>query len=333
MTCDSRPRFTRRHFLARAMALAALGPVAGSTLAQSRYPQKAITLIVPFAPGGIADVTARTVSESMGRSLGQSFVIENRPGAGAIVATQIAAKAAPDGYTLLLMSNANAVSTALFKSLPFDVVRDFAPVSSLCFFELVLCVPRESRFRNLHELVAHAKANPGKLSIGSIAVGSTQHLSAELFKSRAGIDAVIVPYNGSPAVLTALRGGEIDAAFEILGPTLGQIAGGDLRALAVTGIGRDPALPDVPTVIEGGVPGYDVESWNAIAAPAGTTPDVIERLNRATQQAIATPDVARRLRNFGARPQAGTPAQLRSLLAGEITRWREVITAAKIEPA
>jgi tripartite-type tricarboxylate transporter receptor subunit TctC len=221
----------------------------------------------------------------------------------------------------------------LFKSLPFDVVRDFTPVSSLCFFELVLCVPRESRFKSLHELVAHAKTNPGKLTIGTIAVGSTQHLSAELFKSKTGIDALIVPFNGSPAVLTALRGGEIDVAFEILGPTLGQIAGGDLRPLAVTGVKRDPALPDVPTAIESGVPGYDVESWNGIAAPAGTTQDVIERLNRAAQEAIAAPDVTKRLRQFGARPQAGTPAQLRSLLVSEIRRWREVITAAKIEPA
>ena len=326
----------RRSFIAQALALSAFGlPGAGLSpaFAQARYPSKPITLIVPFAPGGIADIVARTVSQAMGESLGQTITVDNRPSAGSIVAGQAVAKAAPDGYTLMVMSNANAVSTGLFKKLPFDVVKDFAPISTMGFFELVLCVARESRFKTLREVVAHAKAHPGKLTIGTIAVGSTQHLSAELFKSMAGIDALSVPYKGSPAVLTALRAGEIDLAFEILGPTLGQIASGDLRAIAVTGDSRNPALPEVPTVIEGGVAKYNVESWNALAAPAGTPQEVIDRLNRAAQEAIASPDVAKRLRQLGVRPQAGTPAQLQSLLASEIKRWRDVIAAAKIEPA
>ena len=300
--------------------------------AQPAYPTKPITLIVPFAPGGIADITARTVAQAMGASLGQTIVVDNRPSAGSIVASQAVAKAAPDGYTLLLMSNANAVSASLFKKLPFDAVKDFAPVSTLGFFELVVCVARESRFKTLRELIAHGKANPGKLTLATINVGSTQHLSAELFKSRTGIDAVVVPYKGSPAVLTALRGGEVDAAFEILGPTLPQITGGALRALAVTGDQRNAALPDVPTAIEQGVANYDVESWNALAAPAGTPPAVIERLNRAVQEAIAKPDVKKRLGELGVRAQGGTPAQQARLLAGEIKRWHEVIVAAKIEP-
>ena len=324
----------RREFIGQALAFGALG-AAGlrPATAQGRYPSRPITLIVPFAPGGIADIVARTVSQAMGESLGQTFVVDNRPSAGSIVAGQAVAKAAPDGYTLMVMSNGNAVSTGLFKKLPFDVIKDFAPISTMGFFELVLCVPRESRFKTLRDLVAHAKANPGKLTVGTIAVGSTQHLSAELFKSMAGIDALVVPYKGSPAVLTALRAGEIDVAFEILGPTLGQIASGDVRALAVTGAARNPALPEVPTAIEGGVAGYDVQSWNALAAPAGTPPDVIERLGRAAQEAIALPAVATRLRQLGVRPQAGTPAQLQALLGSEIKRWREVIAAAKIEPA
>ena len=324
----------RRQFIGHALALGALGGAALlPVFAQGRYPSRPITLIVPFAPGGIADIVARTVSQAMGESLGQSFVVDNRPSAGGIVAGQAVAKAAPDGYTLMVMSNANAVSTGLFKKLPFDVTKDFAPISTMGFFELVVCVARESRFKTLRDVVAHAKASPGKLTLGTIAVGSTQHLSAELFKSMAGIDALVVPYKGSPAVLTALRSGEIDIAFEILGPTLGQIASGDVRAIAVTGDSRNPALPDVPTVIEGGVPKYDVESWNALAAPAGTPPEVIDRLARAAQEAIASPAVATRLRQLGVRPQAGTPAQLQSLLASEIKRWREVIVAAKIEPA
>ena len=330
MNAHARPALGRRRVVLSALSLGVAGPLCAQ--AAARYPTKPLTLIVPFAPGGIADITARTVAQAMAASLGQAVVIDNRPSAGSIVASQAVAKAAPDGYTLLLMSNANAVSASLFRKLPFDVQKDFAPVSTLGFFELVIAVRSEARFKSLRELVAFGKANPGKLTLGTIAVGSTQHLAAELFKARTGIDAVIVPYKGSPAVINALRAGEIDAAFEILGPTLGQISGGAVRALAVTGDQRNPALPEVPTALEQGVPAYDVESWNALAAPAGTPKDVIERLNRAAQEAIASPEVKKRLRELGVRPQAGTPAQLEALLAGEIARWREVIVAAKIEP-
>jgi tripartite-type tricarboxylate transporter receptor subunit TctC len=316
----------RRHWLLAAAALAA-GPVR----AQARYPSRPVTLMVPFAPGGIADITARTVAQAMGPSLGQTIVVDNRPSAGSIVAGQAVAQAAPDGYTLLLMSNGNAVSAGLFKKLPFDVVKDFAPISTLGFFELVICADRESRFKSLRELVAYGKVNRGQLTLATIAVGSTQNLAAELFKSRTGVDAIVVPYKGSSAVLTALRAGEVDAGFEILGTTLPQITGGALRALAVTGQRRNASLPDVPTAIEQGVTGYDVESWNALAAPAGTPPAVIERLRRAAQDALARPEVSRRLVELGVRPQGGTPAQLRDLLAGEITRWRGVIEAARIE--
>lgn len=317
----------------RQWLLAAAGAVAaGPARAQAPYPSRPVTLIVPFAPGGIADITARSVAQAMGQSLGQTIVVDNRPSAGSIVASQAVAKATPDGYTLLLMSNGNAVSASLFKKLPFDVVRDFAPISTLGFFELVICVARESRFKSLRELVAYGKASPGKLTLATIAVGSTQNLAAELFKSRTGIDAVVVPYKGSPAVLTALRAAEVDAGFEILGPTLPQVTGGALRALAVTGQRRNAALPEVPTAIEQGVAGYDVESWNALAAPAGTPAAVIERLHRATQEALARPEVSQRLAELGVRAQGGTPAQLQDLLAGEIKRWREVIATARIEP-
>jgi tripartite-type tricarboxylate transporter receptor subunit TctC len=318
---------TRRGILLAASCLAAL-----PLRAQPAWPNKPITLIVPFAPGGIADITARTVAQAMGASLGQTMIVDNRPSAGSIVASQAVAKAAPDGYTLLLMSNANAVSASLFKKLPFDVVKDFAPIGSLGFFDLAICVARESRFKSLRELMAHGKANPGKLTLATIAVGSSQNLAAELFKSRTGIDAVVVPYKGSPAVITALRAGEVDAVFEILGPTLPQITGGALRALAVTGSQRNAALPEVPTAIEQGVAGYDVESWNALAAPAGTPPAVIERLNRAAREALALSEVKKRLLELGVRSQAGTPAQLQALLGAEIKRWREVIATAKIEP-
>jgi len=199
-------------------------------------------------------------------------------------------------------------------------------------FDLALFVADGSRFKSVRELLDDARARPGKLTIGSIAVGSTQNLSAELFKARTGIDVVIVPYKGTPAVLTALRAGEVDAAFEILGPWLGQLQARTVRALALTGDRRFAALPEVPTMREAGVADYEVASWNALAAPAKTPPAVIERLNAAANEALKTPAVADRLLSLGVRPQGGTPAQLQALLAREIAHWRAVITAAKIEP-
>ena len=322
------PELTRRGVIATLLSLLPLVKAG----AQAAYPSKPITLIVPFAPGGIADITARTVAEVMAKSLGQSIVVDNRPSAGSIVASSAVAKAAPDGYTLLLMSNGNAVSTGLFKKLPFDVVKDFTPISTLGFFDLGIFVGSNSRFATLADVLKFAKANPGKLTIGSIAAGSTQHLSAELFKTMAGIDALVVPYKGSPAVLTALRAGDIDVAFEILGPMLPQVSSKVVRAIAVTSDTHDPTLPDVPMVQQSGVPGYDVASWNALAAPTGTPPAVVDRLNTAAREAVTSPAVKKRLQELGVRAQAGTPEQLKTLLAGEIKRWGEVIRAAKIEP-
>ncbi len=304
----------------------------GAARSQARFPDKPISLLVPFAPGGIADITARAVAEAMAKSLGQPVVVENKPSAGSIVASQAVATARPDGHTLLLLSNGNAVSVGLFKKLPYDPVKDFAPVSLIGSFDIGLFVPANSRFGTLKDAVAFAKANPGKLTVGTIAVGSTQHLAAKLFETVAGVDTLVVPYKGSPAVLTALRTGEIDLAFEIVGPMLPQVAAGVVRALAVSSGQRNPALAEVPTVQQAGIAGYDVASWNAIAAPAGTPPVVVERLNRAVRDAVAAPAVAERLGKAGMRLQAGTPAELQTLLVAEIRRWGEVIRAAKIEP-
>lgn len=319
---------------ARRRALAWLGAAAWTGLApaQGRYPDRPIQLLVPFGPGGIADITARAVAEVMGRRLGQPIVVDNRPSAGSIVASQAVATARPDGHTLLLMSNANAVSVGLFRKLPYDPQKDFAPVSTLGFFDLGLFVSSGSRHATLKALLDHARANPGRLNVGTIAVGSTQHLAAKLLESVAGLELLLVPYKGSPAVLTALRAGEIDVAFEIVGPMLPQVQSGAVRALAVSSGRRNPALPDVPTVIEGGVAGYDVASWNALAAPAGTPAAVIEVLNRAAHEAVASEAVKDRLGRLGVRLAASSPAELEHLLAGEIRRWGDVIRAAKIEP-
>jgi tripartite-type tricarboxylate transporter receptor subunit TctC len=319
-------RPTRR----RALLVAALSwPAAAAVRAQAGKP---IRLIVPFAPGGIADLTARAVAEHMGKSLGQPVVVDNRPSAGSIVATQAVATAKPDGHTLLLMSNGHAVSVGLFKKLPFDPQRDLAPISLLGSFDLGLFVPANSRFANLKDLVAHAKAHPGQLNVGTIAPGSTQHLAAKLFETVADIDVLVVPYKGSPAVLTALRAGEVDLAFEILGPMVPQVTAGVVKALAVSSDRRNPALPGVPTVQQAGVAGYNVASWNGLAAPAGTPPEVIAALGKAAREAVANPAVQDKLGKAGMRLQSSTPAELQALLGSEIKRWGDVIRAARIEP-
>lgn len=300
--------------------------------AQPPFPERPLTLLVPFAPGGVADIVARTVGEAMAAGLGQAVVVDNRPGAGSIVAAQALAAARPDGHTLLLVSNANAVSVGLFKRLPYDPLKDFAPVGTVGAFDLGLFVAPGSAFATLGDLVAAAKARPGRLNIGTIAVGSTQHLAARLFGTMAGIDALVVPYKGSPAVLTALRSGEIDAAFEIVAPMLAQVRAGSVRVLAVSSARRSPALPAVPTVQEAGVAGYDVASWNGLAVRAGTPEAVVQRLNAALRDALASPAVQRRLGELGLRLQPGAPEDLRALLASEIRRWSGVIRAAKIEP-
>lgn len=322
------------HSLTRRQAVAVLGAAAlpGLARAQTRFPEKPVTLIVPFAPGGIADITARAVSEVMAQKLGQAVVVDNRPSAGSIVASQAVASAKPDGHTLLLMSNGNAVSVGLFKKLPYDTRKDFVGVSTLGYFDLGVFVATGSRFATLKDVVSFAKANPGKLNVGTISAGSTQHLSAKMFETVAGLDVALIPYKGSPAVLTALRAGEIDVAFEILGPMLPQVQAGVVKPLAVTSDKRNPALPDVPTVIEAGVAGYNVASWNAIAAPAGTPAAVIDVLNRAAREAVASPAVRDKLAKLGMRVAASSPAELEKLLGSEIERWGAVIRAAKIEP-
>jgi len=323
------PDALRRRLLA-ALPLGLAAPATG--LAQNAaWPQRPLTLVVPFGPGGVADLTARSVGQALAARLGQPVVVDNRPGAGGIVATQAVLSAPADGHTWLLMSNASAVSVHLVKKLPFDVRKDLAPVSTLGFFDLALAVPATSRFKSLKDLLAHAKAAPGRLSIATIALGSTQHLSAELFKARAAIDALVVPYKATPAVITALRSGEVDVAVEVLSPLLPQIQGGALRALAVTSTQRSALLPEVPTVQEQGVPNYSVASWNALAVRAGTPPVVIAQLQRAVQDAVNQAAVRSSLQALGVRPQAGTPAELATLLADEIQHWGAVVKAAKIE--
>jgi tripartite-type tricarboxylate transporter receptor subunit TctC len=306
--------------------------LAGAALsAQAQgYPTRPVRILVPFAAGGVADITARVLSQKMSEALGQQVLVENRPSAGGIVASEAVAKAEPDGYTLLFITNGNAVSVSLFKSLPYDTVNDFAPVSTVGFFDLVLAVDSASKIGSVRELIAVAKANPSKFNIGTINPGSTQNLAAELFKSMAGLDAQVVPFKATPAVIVALKANDVQAAFEFLTPVLPQIKGGTLRALAVTSAKRFPGLPDVPTVAESGVPGYQASSWNGVAAPAKTPKIVIERLNREVNTALADPGVHKRLSELGVDVRPGTPEALRDLLVSEIAKWKAVIERARI---
>jgi tripartite-type tricarboxylate transporter receptor subunit TctC len=310
-------------------ALIALTAAAAIAPAQ-QYPAKPIRFLVPFGPGGVGDITARVVAQKMSVSMGQQVIIDNRPGAGGIVASEIVARAAPDGYTLLLLNNAHAVSMSLFKSLPYDTLRDFAPISSISTFSIVLLVNADSPIKSVKDLIASARASPGKLNVGTIQIGATQHLSSELFMSMAGINVVHVPFGNTGAVLTGLRGGSVQVAFEFIAPVVGQVKAGALRALAVSTRSRFAGLPDIPTVQEAGVPGYEVMSWNGIGAPAGTPKAVINRLNQAVTAALAMPDVKQRFQELAVDTRPDTPEGFRNLIASEINKWGKVIETAKI---
>lgn len=316
----------------RRQALVGLAAAAAAPWASAqKFPSRAIRIVVPFGPGGVADLTARTVGQQLSQQLGQGVVIENKPGAGGVSAGETVARAQPDGHTLLLMSNGTAVSAGLFRKLPFDPQADFVPVSLIGTFDLAVLVPENSPVRSLGDLLARAKAQPGKLNIATVAIGSTQNLAARLFLSTAGIEATVVPFNGTPAVVTALRSGEVDAAVEILGPVKTQVTSKALRALAVLGDKR-PAGMDIPTASESGgaLRGFNVASWNALAAPKGTPADVVLRLNRELQAALSHADVRARLAELNVDARHSTPEQLGGLLASEIRRWSDVITRAGI---
>jgi tripartite-type tricarboxylate transporter receptor subunit TctC len=320
----------------RSLALAlSLGALACATAwaQNASFPTKPLKIVVPNAAGGAADITARTVAQKLSEALGQSVVIENKPSAGGIVAGEQVARAEPDGHTLLLISSGTAVSASLFKSLPFDTVKDFTPVSKLATFDLVIAVAEGSRFKTFAELMAYAKANPGKLNIGTPQIGTTQQLAAELFLSASGLQAQIVPFNGTPPVITALRGGNLDAMLDILGPVMPQIKSNALRPLVLLGDKRSPNLPDVPVVHEfgGSLAKFQAASWNGLAVPAHTPRDVVMRLNREIQTILQMPDVKKRLSDVNVNVQGGTPEQAAELLASDIQRWHEVIVKAKID--
>lgn len=324
------PSFSRgrRQLLAAGLALSA-AVLPGLSAAQA-FPSKPLRIVVPFAAGGAGDLTARIVGAELSASLGQPVTIENRPGAGGVVAASTVARADPDGHTLFLMSNGTAVTASLYASLPYDTLKDLAPVSTLGTFDLAVLVPAESPFKTLGELVAFAKANPNKLNIGSINIGSTQNLAAELFKSSADIDAQVVPFKATPELIGALRGKQVDVGVEILGPALTQIRAGAFRALAVTGQKRSSVLPDVPTAVETGVKGFQASSWNALAVPGKTPRPIIDRLHKDIVAVLAKPDVRKKLADLNIDADPSTPDEAAALLASDIKRWGAVIDRAGI---
>lgn len=295
------------------------------------YPTKPIRMILGYAPGGVADITARLVAQKLSLALGQQVIVDNKPSAGGIVAGEMVAKADPDGYTLLHMNYGNAVSAAYFRTLPYDIQRDFLPVSAMGFFDIVMLVDKSSDIKNVQDFIAKAKANPDKYNIGTVSLGSGQHMAAALFKSLTGLTTTIVPYKTTPSLMLALKSKDIHVAFEIVSPTLPLIRSGDIKALAVSSANRFRGLPNVPTLLESGVKGYQVSAWNGVAVPAKTPRAIIDRLNKEINVALALPDVVNKFQELGISSRGGSPEDLRDILAKEIERWTSLVATMKIE--
>ena len=297
-------------------------------LAQNDYPTRPVSLIVPYAAGGVADVAMRMLGDKLSTRLGQQFVIENRPGAGGIVAAQAAASAPGDGYTLLMTGN--KIAAALFKSLPYNVLTDFASISTAAFFDLLVVTRAGSPLHSVNDVIAAARANPGKLNIGTINPGSTQNLAAELFTSTAEIKAAIVPFRTSPDMAGALLRGDIDVAFEFYAAVNGLLADNKLIAIASAGPSRTAYLPQVPTVIESGLKDYEVTSWNGLSAPAATPARIITILNQAVKEVMPSADIQTRSAEMGMAMRWSTPEQMTARMKADIVKWSAVIAKAGI---
>jgi tripartite-type tricarboxylate transporter receptor subunit TctC len=312
------------------IAVAALLLVLPTVAQGQNYPNRPVRVVVPFGAGGVADVTTRIAVDKLGERLGQRFVVENQPGAGGINAARSVLASPPDGYTLFLASNGTAVSVALFKSLPFDPVKDFAAVSLLGSFDLVLATSASGPFRTLQDFVKAAREQPGKLNVGTINVGSTQNLGAELFKTAADVDFQIVPYRNSPEALVALLRNDVQMAIDFHAALKSQLADQKIRALATSGAARSQSLPDVPTVQEAGVRGYDVTSWNGLAGPGAMPKEVIATLNKAVHEVLADADLKKRYLELGIEAKASSPEEMKTRLQAEIGKWAKVIERANI---
>jgi len=295
------------------------------------YPERGLRIVVPFAPGGGTDVVARTLAQEMAKDLGVSVIIENRPGAGTIVGTQAVAVSAADGYTLLMGTFANAVNPSLNTKLPYDPHKDFAPVALIARSFNIVVVNPKSQIRTIADLIAAAKANPGKMTFGTFGAGTSAHLAGELFKDMAKVNLTAVPYKGAAPAITDLIGGQIDVMFTTVASAASLVESGQLRAIAVTSAERSPAFPQVPTVAEAGVPGYAAESWYGLFARAGTPPELIDRLNRSAASAVQSEAFRKLSVNEGLVTVALPPEALERYFLAEEERWRRVISEAGIK--
>lgn len=313
-------------------ALAATAVVAGSlgvsTQAFAAYPDKPIRMVVGFSAGGTTDVVARIVGKEIGDALGQPVVVENRPGAGSNIATDMAAAAAPDGYTLYMVAVTAAINQTLYKNVKFNLVNDFAPVALAVRVPNVLVVNPNVPAKSVQELVAYAKANPGKMNFASSGSGTSIHMAGELFKQSAGVDVVHIPYKGSAPAIADLIGGQVDYMFDNMPSAWPHVEGGKLRALAVTTATRSDTAPDLPTMKESGFPSFDVSSWFGVLAPKGTPSDIVDKLNKAIRDALAKPDVRKQLAGLGAVPADTTPAQFADFIKSEVDGWAKVVKAS-----
>ncbi len=294
------------------------------------YPSKPVRLITPFPPGGSADVVARLTAQRLGEVLGQPVLVENRAGAGGVVGTDHVAKQAPDGHALILVTGAYPVTAAIQKNMPFDPLKDIAMVSLLTSYPFVVCVLPDSRFKTLDDLVAHAKANPGKLNYPSAGIGSVHHLSGELFNALAGTDMTHIPFKGGNAPLTETLAGRVDVLFEAMTLSIGQIRAGRLRPLAVTSRERWKALPDTPPASQT-LPGFEVISFIGLGVTGGTPAPVVAQLNTAVRKALENPDTLKRFVELGGEPKASSPEEMRSFIAAEIGKWSKVVAMRNIQ--
>jgi tripartite-type tricarboxylate transporter receptor subunit TctC len=309
----------RRRVLHLAAGAAALPMVSRVASAQA-YPSRPVRIVVPFPPAGLSDIVTRLIAQWLSERLGTPFVIENRPGAGSNLGTEVVVNAPPDGHTLLNLSSANATNASMYEKLNFDFIRDIAPIAGFVRFPYVLEVNPSVPIRSVPELIAYAKANPGKLSIASAGTGTPAHIAGELFKMTTGIDMVHVPYRGAALALTDLLGGQVQVMIDNMAASLEHIRAGRLRALAVTTATRLEMLPDVPTVSEF-VPGFEASSMNGLGAPKRTPTEIVDRLNKEINAALADPRIRARIADLGLTPLAGSPADLEKLIAAETEKW------------
>ncbi|HUP97305.1 MAG TPA: tripartite tricarboxylate transporter substrate binding protein [Usitatibacter sp.] len=315
--------------IARSFAALAASLFVTVTSAQD-WPSKPVKLIVPFPPGGGTDTVARPLAAKLSQLMGQQFVIENRGGAGGTIGAAMAAKSPPDGYTVLLYSVHGAVAASAFKNLSYDLEKDLVPVTTAAIFPDVLVAAERVPARTLNELIAYAKANPGKINCGSAGNGTSRHLSCEMFKLAGGFEATHVPYKGTGPATTALLAGEVDYIFEALGSASSHIRAGKVRPIAVTSAKRSPSFPDIPTAIESGLPGFEITSWYGLWVPAGTPRAIVEKLRAAVVKAFEEPDMKETWFKLGAEPGGSAPEEFRELVSRDVAKWGKVVREAKV---